>query len=195
MENLYKKKVAPKTKKRLQIIEQIVEYLTDEQSLNSIGFKNEKERILKLALQPKLISAMTDIYKQQGYSLIDAKNGAHKSVQWEGTPDQTIPNEDFMGCSHRPDFKIVTEEFVIAVEVKIGDTGFHLREGLGQALVYSKIFDFTVYLFVDNSKSQSIKNAYNEAVKSKNISELKVRKCKELIDLLRENLNIWFIII
>lgn len=44
----------------------------------------------------------------------------------------------------------------IALEVKVGDSGQQIREGIGQAIVYSTKYDFVVYLFVDNSPNKKV---------------------------------------
>ena len=47
----------------------------------------------------------------------------------------------------------------IAIEFKRGESGNSLRSGIGQSLVYSTNYDFVMYLFIDTSKDQRIKNA------------------------------------
>jgi len=46
----------------------------------------------------------------------------------------------------------------IAIEFKRGDSGGSLRSGIGQSLIYSTDYDFTVFLFIDTSDNSTIAN-------------------------------------
>ena len=60
----------------------------------------------------------------------------------------------------------------INLEVKKGETGSSLREGIGQSLVYSSAFDFVVYLYVDISKDKKIRDSMNGKKEQELINDL-----------------------
>ena len=72
---------------------------------------------------------------------------------WEGEANTNINNFTFFGTQH-PDFVVKIDKLKVAVEVKKGESGSSLREGIGQSLVYASAFDFVVYLYVDISKTK-----------------------------------------
>lgn len=51
------------------------------------------------------------------------------------------------------------EDLRIAIEVKSDDSGSGIRNGLGQALVYSTDYDFVIYLMIDKSQDSAIANS------------------------------------
>ena len=53
---------------------------------------------------------------------------------WEGDVNTTVNNFTFFGTQHRPDFVVKIDRLSVAVEVKKGETGSSLREGIGQSL-------------------------------------------------------------
>ena len=67
----------------------------------------------------------------------------------------------FMGANHRPDMAI-NNHISVAIEVKRGDNGASIREGIGQSIVYSTKYDFVVYLFIDINKNKCIKNSLGD---------------------------------
>lgn len=101
---------------------------------------------------------------------------------WEGDKQTSISNFNFMGVQHRPDFEIRIRDTVIAIEVKRGETGQAIRDGLGQALVYSQKYDFVIYLFIDKSKGKALRKATTKS------------KEKALLDSLWKHHNIRFAI-
>ena len=60
----------------------------------------------------------------------------------------------------------------IAVEVKRGETGASVREGLGQSLVYSCEFDFVCYIFVDVSKDKKVKRSLDREAERHLVEDL-----------------------
>ena len=59
---------------------------------------------------------------------------------------------------NRPDMIFEIDAMRIAIEFKRGDSGGALRSGLGQSLIYSTDYDFTIFLFIDTSQNGKIKN-------------------------------------
>ena len=88
-----------------------------------------------------------------------------------------------MGTMNRPDMVLEIDGNRIAIEFKRGDSGGALRSGIGQSLIYSTDYDFTVFLFIDTSFDGRIKNC------SKSIKE------EELVQDLWKRHNIKFIVI
>jgi hypothetical protein len=69
---------------------------------------------------------------------------------------------------------VKVDDIRVAVEVKRGENGSAVREGLGQSLVYSSCedFDFVVYLFVDTSRDKKIRDSLNRSLDSTFIQSL-----------------------
>ena len=88
---------------------------------------------------------------------------AEESVLWESASNSTINYIHSFGVQHRPDFVVNIEDLKIAVELKRGEDGSAIREGIGQSVVYSTNYDFVVYLLIDISKDKKIKNSLKEA--------------------------------
>ena len=149
---------AKKTGKRTQIIDEIMVALCSREVYGVIDSKSASEDKIKTYLHRILLKHLTKIFQKiflEKEKL--AERHADKSLQWEGDKKTTINNVKFLGTQHRPDFVIRVDGISIAVEVKIGESGQSIREGLGQSLVYaSSQFDFVCYVFVDSSKDQKI---------------------------------------
>ena len=88
-----------------------------------------------------------------------------------------------MGTNNRPNMSIEYGGIKIAVEIKRGDRGSDLRAGFGQSLVYSTVYDFIIYMFIDCSDDGRIKNART------GISE------EKFLENLWDNFNIKFIVV
>ena len=74
----------------------------------------------------------------------------------------TVNNFVFFGVQHRPDFVVKIDGLKIAVEVKRGDSGSAVREGIGQSIVYAAAFDFVCHIFIDTSKDKKVLNSLQE---------------------------------
>lgn len=149
---------AKKTQKRIQIIDEIMAALSSEEVYGVLDSKNSSEDKIKTYLHQILRKHLTKIYQGIfGQQIELAEKHAIKALLWEGDKNTTINHVHFLGTQHRPDFVIHIDDTSIAVEIKIGENGQSIREGLGQSLVYvSAAFDFVCYLFVDSSKDQKI---------------------------------------
>jgi hypothetical protein len=80
----------------------------------------------------------------------------------------------FLGVQHRPDFVVKLDGVRIAIEVKCGQSGAEVREGIGQALVYSssREFDFVVYLFIDTSTDGKIRDSLQKPLEKAFVASL-----------------------
>lgn len=158
---------AKKTEKRVQIIDEIMTALCSKEVYGVIDSKIASEDKMKTYLHQILRKHLTIIFQNIfGQERELAEKHAIKSLLWEGDKNTTINNVKFLGTQHRPDFVIQIDGLSIAVEVKIGESGQAIREGLGQSLVYvSSAFDFVCYLFVDSSKDQKIFKSIKEEPK------------------------------
>lgn len=171
-----------KTEKRVQIINGIMDALTSKDVYGVINSSNAPETSITYILHPALIKHLTNIYKSVvGLREDLAEKHAKESLLWERNPNTTINHINFLGTQHRPDFVIQIEDIEIAIEVKVGESGQSIREGLGQSIVYaSSKFDFVCYLFVDSSNDKKI------------ISSLKKEPEKSFLAELWESYNIRF---
>jgi hypothetical protein len=141
----------------MTILQQLVNILEEDVSiLNS----NKSEDNIKTAMYHPLLSKVTEILENHyNVSKKNSRNKAKKNLLWEGNKNTTVSNTLFLGAFHRPDMVVNFKDFNVAIEVKKGDRGSSIREGLGQSLVYSNSYDFTIYFFLDTSKEKRIVNA------------------------------------
>ena len=123
-----------------------------------------------------LIKELEDLYENLELSKSNdkeiVKQKAKDCLLWEGDVNTTVNNFTFFGTQHRPDFVVKIDRLSVAVEVKKGETGSSLREGIGQSLVYASAFDFVVYLYVDISKDKKIRDSMNGKQEQELINDL-----------------------
>lgn len=152
-----------KSARRNQIIDGLLAAMSDEYIYKTLDYQNRGEDYLKQAMHQKLLTALEGLHRTLNGSLKPQTivRKAKDSLLWEGDKNTTINHIRFLGVQHRPDFKVLIDDLRIAVEVKRGENGSAVREGIGQSLVYacSKDFDFVVYVFVDTSKDKKIREA------------------------------------
>jgi len=155
---------ATKSAKRIDIIKKVITQLKDVS-------KNENIE----TIYPHLLNEVTRLYEEyKGLKSETARERAKKNLLWEGNVNTTVHNVLFFGTSHRPDLVLQFEEGLrIAIEIKRGDSGDSIREGIGQSLVYSACsFDFVVLLFIDTSKEGKIVNSMSGDKESRFIEQL-----------------------
>ena len=176
--------VANKTKKRLNIIETICEGITNREIFETIDYKHQSEDKIKQFTYPVLVNCLTEFLVQNRNKDRDkARSFIKERLKWEGNVNTTVHHTLFMGTMNRPDMVLEIDGNRIAIEFKRGDSGGALRSGIGQSLIYSTDYDFTVFLFIDTSFDGRIKNC------SKSIKE------EELVQDLWKRHNIKFIVI
>lgn len=188
-----------KGSRRLWVIDHIVEALTSGDIYHYIQYRHESEHGLKQAMYLTFRPKMAAIYREMRPDLTKESIVAHadRSLMWEGGPHTTIHNVTVMGVQHRPDFLIDMKKDLdlrVAVEVKKGESGAAIREGIGQSLIYAAAarYDFVVYLFADTSKDGKIRRAVNEG--EAHGSDIDPRS-QWLIKMLWERFNVRFVVV
>jgi hypothetical protein len=152
-------KLASKSKNRIAILEMIQDGISSGEIFETIDYKNQSEDKIKQFIYPNLLNKLTDyVMERKGFSRSLAREKAKTMIKWEGNKNTTVKNIQFMGTANRPDMTLDIEGIKIAIEIKKGNRGSALREGFGQAMVYSTLFDFVLYQFIDTSEDGRIKN-------------------------------------
>jgi len=152
-------KLASKSKNRIAILDMIEEGISSREIFETIDYKSQSEDKIKQFIYPNLLNHLTDwVMEKHGFSRSLAKEKAKTMIKWEGNKNTTVKNIQFMGTANRPDMSVHIGGVNIAIEVKKGDRGSALREGFGQAMVYSTTYDFVLYMFIDTSEDGKIKN-------------------------------------
>ena len=173
-----------KSKRRIKIVESIASAISSKKIFDVIDYRNRNEDYIKQYMHQPLIGELEALYEDLELSKSTdkelVKQKAKDCLLWEGDVTTTVNNFTIFGTQHRPDFVVKIDKLRVAVEVKKGETGHSLREGIGQSLVYSSEFDFVVYLYVDISKDKKIRDSM--------VGE----KEQELINDLWDNHNVLF---
>lgn len=155
-----KLKLARKSDRRHQILTRIMDSLKNDDVFNRVKYKQKSESELQNRMATSLHKEVKSLYEEyKGYKSDTAEKMARMKFASEEDPNTTVNNFMFMGVQHRPDFTIELGDMNIAVEIKKGGSGQSIREGIGQSIVYTTNFDFVVYLFVDTSRDDRLKNA------------------------------------
>ena len=165
-----------KSKRRVKIVESIASAISSKKIFDTIDYRNRNEDYIKQYMHQPLINELEELYENLELSKsVDkdlVKQKAKDCLLWEGDVNTTVNNFTFFGTQHRPDFVVKIDKLSVAVEVKKGETGSSLREGIGQSLVYSSAFDFVVYLYVDISKDKKIRDSMNGKKEQELINDL-----------------------
>ena len=149
-----------KSQKRLDFMELISEAITQDDIFNTIDYKNKTEDQIKQFVYPHLVQSLTQYLVENTDTTAEkAKAKVKQNLKWEGDVNTTVHHTLFMGTLNRPDMVLEMNGMNIAIEFKKGESGNSLRSGIGQSLVYSTNYDFVMYLFIDTSKDQRIKNS------------------------------------
>jgi hypothetical protein len=152
--------VAQKSDRRTWIVDQLLGAMKSDEIFETLDYRRKNENYIKQYMHQILKNRLVEIHRRLSPNQKDEtlKRKAADSLMWEGDVKTTINHIRFLGAQHRPDFKVLVDGLRIAVEVKRGESGAGVREGVGQSLVYaaSEDFDFVVYLFVDTSKDKKI---------------------------------------
>jgi len=139
----------------------------DDRIFKTLDYRRKNEAFIKQYMHQPLQERMRTICRKIRPATTDAgiEKLAKAALFWEGDVNTTVNNIRFLGVQHRPDFMVKIAGIRVAIEVKRGDSGYAVREGLGQSLVYAACddFDFVVYLFVDTSKDKKIKESLSRA--------------------------------
>lgn len=178
-------KITAKSKVRTDIILTVMRVLKSDKIYEVINYRQQSEDKIKQFIYPYLLEEIIKLYQGRfSISEATAKKRVKKDLKWEGDVGTTVENKLFLGTYHRPDMTIdFGNNMSIAIEIKRGKKGSSVREGIGQSIVYSTLFDFVVYLYIDTSKEKRIRNSHTGG------------REKELIVSLWENYNILFEVI
>lgn len=159
--------VVQKSERRTWVIDQLLEVMKSDDLFDTLDYRRKNEAYIKQYMHQLLKHRLVEVHRrlapQQKEETLKRK--AAESLFWEGDVKTTINHIRFLGAQHRPDFKVLIDSLRIAVEVKRGETGAAVREGVGQSLIYaaSEDFDFVVYLFVDTSRDKKILESLRRA--------------------------------
>lgn len=133
-----------------------------------------------------MLNEIAEIYKDHKKLISEsAKKRAKTNLLWEGNCATTINNSLFFGTYHRPDLVFEFDDHLkIAIEIKRGENGSAVSDGIGQSVVYTACgYDFVDLLFIDTSKEGKILESMNG------------EKEQEFIKKLWDNNNVWVDII
>ena len=162
-----------KSQKRLDFMELISEAITQDDIFNTIDYKNKTEDQIKQFVYPHLVQSLTQYLVENTDTTAEkAKAKVKQNLKWEGDVNTTVHHTLFMGTLNRPDMVLEMNGMNIAIEFKKGESGNSLRSGIGQSLVYSTNYDFVMYLFIDTSKDQRIKNAQTSTNEAELMTDL-----------------------
>ena len=174
---------ASKTKGRTNLLKGILDVISSESIFETIDYRKKSEDTIKQFMYQPLVESFTKKFINDGMIEDKARDKAKDSIVWESHMQNTLHNMKLFGTYHRPDFEVKIDGLNVAIEIKKGSTGFDLRCGFGQGLMYQAKYDFTIYLFIDTSDDKSILKSLT------NISE------DELIDSIWNNYNILFSVV
>ncbi len=152
---------AKKSAKRLEIISKILSILSSPDIFDVVDPHTWSEERIQTYMHKELSNGMVGIFESlyPGQQKRTIRKKAVASLNWSGDIRKTIHNLLVMGVLHRPDFEINIDKLRIAVEVKRGDDGSSVREGIGQCVLYSVLYDFVIYILVDATEDFSIRKS------------------------------------
>ncbi|HET6494279.1 MAG TPA: hypothetical protein VFH61_02815, partial [Thermoleophilia bacterium] len=152
--------VARKSAPRVHAVDMIMACLRQESIYKTLDYRNKSEAYIKEYMHQPLQGTVREILRflQPDVQETTISRKARGALLWEGDVTTTVNNIRFLGVQHRPDFVVKVGGMRIAVEVKRGETGSAVREGIGQSLAYAGCgdFDFVTYLFIDTSRDKKI---------------------------------------
>jgi len=155
---------AKKTQKRVEIVNTIAKATTSPKILLLATPATLTEYSVRMTIHGSLLNAVEDIYSRLAPTVSETRTKvkAERSVIIETDKNTVINHIQLFGTQHRPDFEVIVDGISIAIEVKVGDSGQQIREGIGQAIVYSTKYDFVVYLFLDSSPNKKVALSFTD---------------------------------
>jgi len=147
-----------KTRKAIEALEHIIEFLKSDHIYKTYDYKSRSEFFLKGPINEALRDGIREYYlrKNPHYRNTTLDRKVIKALTYEGDIKKSIAGTMLFSVSHRPDYVVELDGIRTAIEIKCDDSGSGIREGLGQALVYSTNYDFVILLFIDTSKGSTI---------------------------------------
>jgi hypothetical protein len=170
-----------KTKKRNDFIKLISDTLTDKEIFDTIDYNRKNEDAIKQFMYQPLVNSLKTLYEKNNNK--DAKNKAKASIIWEANKQSTLHNMILFGTQHRPDMEVIYNGLKIAIEIKKGNNGSDIRQGIGQCITYSIKYDFVIFIMIDTTDDKKILNSVN------------AEKETFIINDLWKNYNIKFVIV
>lgn len=177
-------KLASKSKNRLAILDMIQDGISSDEIFESSDYESISEDKIKQRIYPSLLNKITDyVMEKKGFSRSLAREKAKTMINWDGASNTPVKNIKFMGTDNRPHMTVDIGGVNIAIEIKKGNRGSFLREGFGQSMIYSTIYDFVLCVFIDTSDNKKIMHG------SSAITE------QYFLDNIWENFNIKFVVV
>lgn len=163
-----------KTVKSVNIVKRIANVLKTPEVFGVIKYQEKNEDYIKAQMYPHLLREVAKIYEDvNGHKPDTCMKKAKKNLLWESNVTTTVNNITLFGTWHRPDMILEFDDNMkIAIEIKRGDDGKSIRDGVGQALFYSQHFNFVVLLHVDIGKNKNILNSIGGEREKKLIESL-----------------------
>lgn len=174
------------TKKRSSLVDAIVSSLRKAAVLsNIVSRKSFNEAKIQPSLFAHLENKLPSILKKHfNFSQKKVEKIIEKDFKFEQKISTAVPSFNVFETNHRPDAVLeINKGLRIAIELKAGESGQALRAGIGQSLVYSTQFNFTIYLFVDTTPGLDIRDS------------LTGKKEKALLNSLWKNYNVRFVVV
>lgn len=145
-------KLASKSKNRLELLDLIQE---------GIDVKNVTQSIEKIKEQayPSLLAKVSEWVKdKKGFSGGLAKEKAKTMIKFDSSKTTGARNIQFMGTSNKPTLTVESSGVKVAIEFIKGNRGSDVREAIGQSMIYSTSYDFVIYVFIDSTDDNRIRN-------------------------------------
>jgi hypothetical protein len=148
---------AVKSQKRVDLIESIIDDIRNHEKFdNNIKRTSPEKEIQKdifQRLEKKSLKPIVQNYL--GCSTKHAEEIVTTKFKWESDKNTTLNNFNRFGLNHRADATLEIDGFTIAIEIKKGN----LKEGIGQSLLYSSVYDFIIFIYVDYTLDSSVKKS------------------------------------
>jgi len=152
--------VARKSAARVGVVDAVMKSLCHEHTYRTLDYRKKSESYLKQYMHQPLQRAMVEICRTLEPRLSERaiQRKAASALFWEGDVNTTVNHVRFLGVQHRPDFVVKAGGIRMAVEIKRGENGSAIRDGIGQSMAYAACgdFDFVAYLFIDTLKDKKI---------------------------------------
>jgi len=154
-------KKASKTEHRIMLLDSIMDVISNKEIYDTIDYKRKNEDYIKQFIYQPLLRNVAERYRDKGFGYKTYMRKAKNALVWESNKQTTLHNMVLFGTQHRPDMELNMNDVSIAIEVKRGSVGSDIRQGIGQCIVYSTVYDFIVFLFIDTNDDKRILNSIN----------------------------------
>jgi hypothetical protein len=152
---------ARKSAKRVHIINKVISIFSHPSIFEVVNRYSWSEERIQTYMYKELSEGMLEIFRDiyPNYQETTILRKADNSINWSGHRGKTIHNLSVLGVLHRPDFEVEVDGTKMAVEVKKGEDGSSVREGIGQSLFYSAGYHFVIYVLVDSTQDFQIRES------------------------------------